>query len=981
MNHRSNNITSNTRMTSGIIYATILLITSLHIGQGLIVHLRLNWLSAEKIQLNEIRNSCDDRSCEAEWEFEAKHKLSLLGNIMRQHSLSALPSGKTIYPVSHVRGTATDSWRNLRVYPTQPGVTYKLVAKKPAAVKMGYFVGILPRSSNHEGMLSIPDVTPTVSVITTLAGFGLLWLLAGAAFLAPRAGLGARRERGELISFTFSGITVVLATAMASGIFDSILPNGELRSRILRTAIISSTVLPISYILFARFVKISAFIFCISGVSSVVLLVNTNWDFIRAGIGYISMYSLTMFLLSCLLLYKNKKMAAGVILLALWDPLFMTGMQPFSDIPPMYLFQPVLVGAFNLIFADLGAVSVIALASKAYQRFTRDLILKQIDSQLELSPGQNAEFLSESIKQTLPMIAQLTGAGRVSVLLNLPSSRPITHKFMNDRFETHDDGKIPGAVTIRAFVYGDCAWFEPYEEFSNRLDLPKNLKTRPGKEYVCIAPIRVNHTNMGVVMLTDFDDEHISRSIKTGAIENDRESALLLIDTLEGAFSELVIHNLHNGLDQSTELMAKVREAISIASSQQEFLSLYCTALRDVTGLMVMIHQKIDDKGLLVSQSGLPNQFAGTFIDSPLNLSAGAKKAYGSTVTAFREKKSSYLKDWEEIAEKLHPKTCDLFSNIDAYSILAAPISSSDRLYVVTLISSRSQGARDPGINSLIESTEAVFDAAMTVLEQRSSVLALGKLANRLIGDDDIRDQVVSAAKEDQLPTIVGSARTSFLFLLDLVGSSYFEGNAEEKARAYGNFYDQVNVFAQNLLFGKVRKTIGDAIIITWDGSGKPLATQNGVVNRLMQLTAFAEQVAIEAGCKGVRSILHHGDYFFGLVGTSSFGQIDVIGRGIDQVCKLEGSMKTFSSGQRTKSEGSKKVPLTIKMSVSHAAFEKLDRVPMAEWLECGFESIDMLKRDPKTGALLQESLALVNFLIPEIDQELAYKNQIKEAS
>ena len=70
-------------------------------------------------------------------------------------------------------------------------------------------------------------------------------------------------------------------------------------------------------------------------------------------------------------------------------------------------------------------------------------------------------------------------------------------------------------MTIRAFVYGDEAWFEKYEDFSKRLKIEDGTsdskKSQADDEYVCIAPIRVNGTPMGVLMLTGFNDKKIEK--------------------------------------------------------------------------------------------------------------------------------------------------------------------------------------------------------------------------------------------------------------------------------------------------------------------------------------------------------------------------------------------------------------------------------------------------------------------------------------
>ena len=276
-------------------------------------------------------------------------------------------------------------------------------------------------------------------------------------------------------------------------------------------------------------------------------------------------------------------------------------------------------------------------------------------------------------------------------------------------------------------------------------------------------------------------------------------------------------------------------------------------------------------------------------------------------------------------------------------SMIAVPLTSGADRFVLTVVTRSGEKPQDPGVTRIIAATEAIFDAAFTVFSQRASVLALGKLANRLIGDEEVRGKIIEAAKGERLQTTIGSARTSFLLLFDLVGSSHLSASTEEKATGYGRFYDEVNRAASQHLGGQVRKTIGDAVIITWDGTNTRLEERSGVLAALDQCVLHADHVAKEIGCRGVRAILHHGDYFFGLVGTSSFGQIDVIGRGIDEVCKAEGAMKSLIL------DGS-----PAKIAITSAAVARLVGINLSEYAANSYQ-----KTMADNGALAKHLFAI----------------------
>src|SRR5690606_24947416 len=136
-----------------------------------------------------------------------------------------------------------------------------------------------------------------------------------------------------------------------------------------------------------------------------------------------------------------------------------------------------------------------------------------------------------------------------------------------------------------------------------------------------------------------------------------------------------------------------------------------------------------------------------------------AKPAYGPSVVAFRDGKSSYIKDIMELSDKMHPRTIDLMASMSVMSVLAVPFNTLQRSFVVSLLSRREQGPADPALLSVLEAAEALFVAAVEVMSQKTSVLALGRLASRLIGDEEVRGKILDAAREESLPTTVGSAK------------------------------------------------------------------------------------------------------------------------------------------------------------------------------------------------------------------------------
>jgi class 3 adenylate cyclase len=901
-----------------IVYAFIVALITVYVGQGLILHWRLNQLGATLVKMNPISELCDDVTCRGKWEFAPEQRMLLLGNVLRSHTLTARESDEVILPVSNIQGTAYENWTRLRVYPVTVGKSYVLSAERPKATRMGYFVGMLPRTTDHIGVLSIPDISPAISGMVAFGSLAILLLLLGAASLGHANTVSEQRLNRHILEALLVSAGLATITSFVSlGVVDTLLPEGDLRNKVLRISLVASILLlPLGSLPWMQSGKRR--IKLLVGFLAIVSAANLAWPWLRGGPvwGWTWISFTTM--ASAILIRHRYHVAAALLASAGFDALRILGLIQYSDYPPIYLSNVAVMGAFSLVAAELGGVSTIVMAGKAYRRFRRDLVLSAIQKTLSENNHNASTERTRAISEVLPKIASLTGSGRVSVTISLPLGRPFTQIYdAGSRTTTlFDDGKVMGAVTLRAMLYGDEAIFENYREFAERLKLPVNPDLSDAS-YFCAIPFRVNRRIIGTLMLTRFDDAAIARQ-KMAAGLSDRlvdlkETIGQIVERLSNGFSKIMVEDLHSSSAKSKDLQMEIHRCIGESSGVEDFLNRYVTALHGVLGTCVMIHERKEARGMATAQSGMMPEYWEFFLGNPFNLSEDAMPAYGPAVVAFRDGKSSYLKDIREIFDRLHPKSRAIFAAMNTGAFASVPMQTSSSQYVISLHQERGRPPFESGLVSIVEATEALFVAAVEVMNQKTSVMALGQLASRLIGDDEVREKILDAARLPEMPTTVGSSRTSFMLLFDLAGSSQLPQDADAKARAYGDFYDSVNRKACQRLGGLVRKTIGDAVIVTWDGTNVRLEEQPHLLQALEEVTVFADTVAKGFGCKGARAILHHGSYFLGLVGTSTFGQIDVIGRGIDEVCKAEGLMKNLCV------DGS-----SVKLAVSQQAADRL---------------------------------------------------------
>ncbi len=884
--------------TKRIALLLLTFLSLLYLGQGAIYWTRLSQLEAKIVDLSLTDERCDDVNCTATWSFVADGRFILLGHILRTHVITDVSTGQALVPISKVRGTSADSWASLRVYAVDPGKTYEIRATKYKSIKMGYFIGVLPRITNHEGILSIPDISPTISTISGLALAFILCAMFGSALLGGAASaFGRGRTRGALNVLAGAAFFAAISAFLSLGILDTLLPEGDARNKVLRV----SALLALSLPLVSRIGWLQSGRSTVKLALAVILIAVTSllcWPWIRGGATWaVVMGALTTAGVVSFSLMKHRT-AALVWSTALIDSAKIFGIFTPSDYPPVYFANVAIFFSLAHVMGELGGYATISLAGVAYRRFRRDLVLNGIQSSIEAGDVEDSVARVTELRKILPDVADLTGAGRVTVTISLPLGRPITQSYDASTCETavFDDGKIPGAVTLRCLVYGDEAMFESFEEFAQRVQVPRNPSLIDAGNF-CAIPLRVNQTIVGTLMLTGFNDESIRRQKAASPASfmlEDRETIHLVAERISQSLSKLIVRDLNATATLSRTLQASIHKAIAASAGADDFLERFAFSVKEASGLLVMIHERSDDKGVAVTQAGINNEHWQFFVSQPFNLSMKSRPAYGPTVVAFRDGKSSYVKDIMEILNKMHPKTVEIMAAMQTMSVLAVPLKTLQRSFVITLMSSKKQGAADPAMVSVLEATEALFVAAVEVMSQKTSVLALGQLASRLIGDDEVREKILDAAKNQDLPTTIGSPRTSFLLLFDLAGSSDLSEDTEIKARAYGQFYDAVNRRCQEILGGLIRKTIGDAVIVTWDGTNVSIADNSNLLDNLCDVVSYSDEVAKSIGCKGSRAILHYGSYFLGLVGTQTFGQIDVIGSGIDEVCKMEGQMKTL---------------------------------------------------------------------------------------
>ncbi len=866
----------------------------MYLGAGLIAHLKMRGSGATEIHLSQVENQCSESECVAKWQFISTKRFVLLGQILRSHQLRRLGTDGDVLPITVVSGTMSDSWLRLNVYQVEPGERYEIVGKKPLTARMGYFVGIRPREANDSSILTVPHLVESIQRSgLLLALVSVLILLAALAVSTKRLIALNPVTKTEPGNLQICALLLIGSLTLSTGLWDAAIPEGNYRNAALRSLMTAACLMFVIPDPRLNSVWTRRLWFAIK----VVVLITGSlmfWPFLRQA----TYWSAILFLMAtfgAVKFYRQKDTVSALMWgCGILDAGRVIGLIQIVDYPPVYVFNVLSLSALGLAAGNAGGFVTIGLLGKLYRRIRRDFLLDSINQQFHSFRGKRPEVQLESLKSVLPMLGEFLHCGRITITINLPLGRPVTYSFDSHTktSEVFDDGTIPGAVTLRSLLYGDSALFESFAAYSKRLGFGANTSLS-GFDLFCIIPIRVNEQVVGTIMMTKFKDAALrEKMVRADGLTEERENIRAVLSVFEGLVSSMIVRDLNSASQVSRDLHKMLHLELALCERPADFLSLYARSIAYHCKCAVAIHTKIGDQGVAVAHCGLPSDAWAFLSKHPLKLATGGASPIGPTVVAFMERRSSYVKDVREIKSQMHPMTQSLFELMRSESIAAIPLAPETRNFVVTLFTMSGDPPASPSVVQVVESTEAIFVAALEVMSQRSSVVALGELTSRLIGDKEIRTKIIEAAKARNLPTTIGKPKTSFLLLFDLVGSSDLSHDTELKARAYGNFYDLVNKKAQEQLRGVIRKTIGDAVIITWDGSDHDPSIDPNFVHKLRNLAQYADFVAKDIGCKGARAILHYGKYFLGLVGTETFGQIDVIGSGIDEVCKLEGLMK-----------------------------------------------------------------------------------------
>ncbi len=851
-------------------------------SQGYFIKWKLSFLEAEEISYTLTSAECDNKHCYESYRVEPTDRLLLLGHVLRDFSVHFEKGGEEIYPMNQQKGDSADNWTNLFVYDLKEAQPVIVKATRPKSARLQGFIGIYPRSTNNEDILSVPDITPTISLSSQLSAVFMLYIMYFAAIIS-------RYREASSYGTTKAYLTVVVVAVTInmlfnSHYFDSVFPDAYTRNILHRTFSGFGYLLPALYIVKGS--KLSR----ISFATSFLFL-----GYLNARYGRIETFGYPLYFfgvlcfcsISLVSLLSKKLFLISILFSIVLIDAFRIGGYPIGDYPPIYFYQIALLTYGCLIAHKNGALNVILLAKRAYEQLQKDLTMVDLVNALKTT---QSESLNSIVKKFLLLGREVVQCEKVSLLIGFPGKPPITF-FTKEGAETvqvHDDGEVKGIIFTRAYIYGDSFWFDSVDQL--RKDGFGNITQRQEHEdrkYFVALPVRFSDQIVGAIAFTGFYDKQIENK----NLPFVKEEYARRIRTILGHFETFIASKMSNEISnlqmKTDQLKREVAEAMLEAETAVEYFNFVSKALSEATCRQVSLYQQVGIKGPMISHYNLKGYEAWSSV--PFNLDPKAQNRVGPTIVAFLEGKSSYVRDVRALYDRLHPRTQELCEGSQIQDITAVPMRIGQEVFVWNLYGTRSDPKRESGALSIVEDIRSDIIIGYQFVNQKSSVSALGRLNARLIGDATTRDRVLEYARNNNMPSTVGEKRSSLLLMIDLIGSSKMPDSCERKAELYGQFYDRLNADLKKSLKGAIRKASGDGVIITASPDHNV-----DIIKAFHEVLSNANRVGQQVGCDGVRMIVHYGEFFFGMVGTQTFAQIDSIGSEIDRLCKLESLAKQW---------------------------------------------------------------------------------------
>lgn len=812
----------------------------------------------------------------------------IAGNIHTRHKIIS-PSGQVLTPLTSNISRSSDTWPHYFAYEARDHGKYQFEISRDRPLKNPPFSGMLPRICASYNSTAMTSIVPTASSYanTLILASSLFLLLITLLTRTKRLPLAFYCVSIGYFSFLF------LSSLKANHNYDALLFKSSHAQDLLQCSVVVLLSLPLFVGLDGIFQSLKT---RITIVMCFIAIVAGYFVFSKIRFLGISTYSLTVTFLPVLLsirfISKRKFTEAFSMILFPLDAMTSLGIQP-TDFPIISSWFPAIGGFYACTLWNSSAGAAFTLLSRQFLRINQLQLHSELLRKLQDNAHSILELDKKCISEFLNLLSKSFAAKNVSIAIaHKGEIFAYAYDSASNKFIERSPENALGVILNRAIIYGDNFYLDRISSSSIKLDqrFKEKIEYKTYDFFSCI-PVKLNSTYVCAISLTGFRDEDLfAQNLFRSEIAGE-------IRATQISFSSALTEKKLKTNEIKDEIALEIKSQFSRWANQNfssvEILQLYFDYLKSKFGISSLAYLLEDDSLGEVCSSNLTAGLVSSGIGiRPIKVGKLGENQSGPAVVALRERKSSLLSNLEGLQNVLHPETVRMLVAGNITALAAYPLSTTTKKLAVVLFFERETDSEFiQNIYSshldILYSIESLLDLADTQKENN----AFSIITDRLVSDPALKTKIFNNSIDGSLPATIGHEEEGLLINLDLINSKDLDLDSEARANFLGKFFDySLAVFRETFQTANVCKSTGDGLIIRipYEGSNS-LYSFMDLLKTIHKLRLFTLEKKIN-----FRTCISSGKYFVGIVGTNSFGQIDVIGHNVDLVFRMEQHIKSI---------------------------------------------------------------------------------------
>jgi len=847
-----------------------------------------------------LRHSTEDAKCrkfeynlktlnseETNFEFNVNLKKDehlLLGNLYTTHTVYDSANNLIESNVS-TRSRLTDTWPHYFTYKATSEGIYKVLVFRPRKLTNRVIAGMEPRVCAGSEINRLPLIMPSTTAISNIIA------LAISAFLISLVCLvgGLKRTKGVYALHAFYFFILFLASLKANHNYDTFIFRGANGQTVLQTIVGLLTSYPLTVALTSKLKSRNIFL-----ILTVHVLCCITLPLFKITVFGYSAYLLyvSMSILLCSL-YFLRKGRPWLALSLIFFPLDITpafGLQ-LKDFPIVSSWFVSISTFYCLDLWSRGAEASFIVLKRQLLRVRQYEQFNDLKNFIDINSigliGNNRDQITILLK----LVSEAFSCRNATFSIKAGTSF-VTYRYDNNTtlLQEFDQDEGIGVVLNRVLLFNDSFPLNNIQNLKVSLDkrFLEKIEYNSFKYFSCL-PIFSHGEVIGAIALTSFKDEDIFS--KGFYITETAAQAQSLVDF----FTSKVTSNSLRLNENQGELLKDLKSILFLCAETSRNLNEF---FEEFIGQVFSKYKLESVLFFKKGNYGVPEVFRvkedGTrkaLISNNLVLTSDGSNQSGPTVVALLEGKSSFLSNSQEMRQVLHPKTVEYLAmaNISGFGSYPLGLGGETAAWML-LVPSELPDFFKVHLHSVICDLLETFVSMASFVGSQEKNRSLNLVTSRLVSDVELRELIVAKSDAGKMPATSGLEETGLIINIDLISSKNVDVDLAGRAAVLGEFFD-FTMLKLKQIFESVTicKSTGDGLILR-----VPIRKdiEFPVVDLVISVMTEIDSYAKDLNTTGVRACIHYGDYFVGVVGTSSFGQIDAIGHNIDRVFRMEQFIK-----------------------------------------------------------------------------------------